>query len=81
MAAVKFPALEVNFWDGTTLKLPIPSNGNDVDAYKSVAPKATLLCLSFRASSQAESSFCKDFFRAFRLNSFHTKFPMQNENI
>ncbi|KAF5931095.1 hypothetical protein HYC85_031968 [Camellia sinensis] len=53
MAAVKFPALEVNYSDGTTLKLPMTSSGNGVDAYKSVVPKATLLCLSFRASSQA----------------------------
>ncbi|XP_058198411.1 uncharacterized protein LOC131313934 isoform X1 [Rhododendron vialii] len=53
MAAVKFPGLEVNFTDGTALKLPITSNGNDVDACKSSVPKATLLCLSFRASSQA----------------------------
>ncbi|XP_028069553.1 uncharacterized protein LOC114272076 isoform X5 [Camellia sinensis] len=52
MAAVKFPALEVNYSDGTTLKLPMTSSGNGVDAYKSVVPKATLLCLSFRASSQ-----------------------------
>ncbi|XP_028069552.1 uncharacterized protein LOC114272076 isoform X4 [Camellia sinensis] len=51
--AVKFPALEVNYSDGTTLKLPMTSSGNGVDAYKSVVPKATLLCLSFRASSQA----------------------------
>lgn len=53
MAAVKFPALEVNYSDGTTLKLPMTSSGNGVDAYKSVVPNATLLCLSFRASSQA----------------------------
>ncbi|CAH2041658.1 unnamed protein product [Thlaspi arvense] len=52
MAAVKFPSLEVNHSDGTTLKLPITCNGNEVDSYKSVVPKATLLCLSFRASSQ-----------------------------
>lgn len=52
MAAVKFPGLEVNFTDGTALKLPITSNGNDVNACKSSVPKATLLCLSFRASSQ-----------------------------
>lgn len=51
MAAVKFPALEVNYSDGKTVKLPITSNG-DVDADKSAIPKVSLLCLSFRANSQ-----------------------------
>jgi len=52
MAAVKFPTIEASYSDGRTVKLPIASNGNDVEAYKSGVPKATLLCLSFRASSQ-----------------------------
>ncbi|XP_059627075.1 uncharacterized protein LOC132269856 isoform X2 [Cornus florida] len=52
MAAVKFPALEVNYSDGTGLKLPIASNGDDV-VDRSDVPQASLLCLSFRASSQS----------------------------
>jgi ATPase complex subunit ATP10 len=47
MAAVKFPALEVNYSDGKTVKLPITSNGDIVDADKSAIPKVSLLCLSF----------------------------------
>ncbi|KAJ9178017.1 hypothetical protein P3X46_009937 [Hevea brasiliensis] len=53
MAAVKFPNLEVSFSDGKTLKLPFGSNRNVADAESSTIPKASLLCLSFRASSQA----------------------------
>ena len=52
MAAVKFPALEVNYSDGTTVKLPKTSNGDIVDVNKLAIPKASLLCLSFRANSQ-----------------------------
>lgn len=52
MAAVKFPLLEVNYSDGTTLKLPITADKNDADAHKKDVPKASLLCLTFRASSQ-----------------------------
>ncbi|CAK9186790.1 unnamed protein product [Ilex paraguariensis] len=66
MAAVKFPALEVNYSDGSSLKLPIASDGNDVDAYKSDVPKASLLCLSFRANSQGMTdSWCVPFLDAF----------------
>lgn len=50
--AMKFPDFEVNFSDGRTLKLPIRSNGNVADDDASAIPKASLLCLSFRASSQ-----------------------------
>ncbi|KAL2536182.1 ATPase assembly factor ATP10 [Forsythia ovata] len=46
MTAMKFPALEVSYPDGVSDKLPISS-------VKSDAPKASVLCLSFRASSQA----------------------------
>lgn len=53
MAAVKFPEIQVNYSDGKTLKLPITSNGDIVDAEKAAIPKATLICLSFRANSQA----------------------------
>ncbi|KAK9280224.1 hypothetical protein L1049_013911 [Liquidambar formosana] len=52
MAAMKFPALEVNYSDGRSIKLPFSFNNNDVDAHDSAIPKASLLCLSFRASSQ-----------------------------
>lgn len=52
MAAVKFPAIEVNYSDSRTLKLPIAFNGDMVDTEKAAIPKATLLCLSFRANSQ-----------------------------
>ncbi|KAL8130105.1 hypothetical protein V2J09_019260 [Rumex salicifolius] len=44
--AVKFPGFEVSYADGNSVKLPIVVDGSE-------APKATLLCLSFRASSQA----------------------------
>lgn len=53
MAAVKFPNLEVNYSDGKTFKLPVVgSNGNAADGNISTNPKASILCLSFRASSQ-----------------------------
>lgn len=54
MAALKFPTLEVNYSGSKTLKLPVTSNknGNVADADNSPIPNATLLCLSFRASSQ-----------------------------
>ncbi|KAI3450649.1 hypothetical protein Pfo_007314 [Paulownia fortunei] len=52
MAAVKFPTLEVNYSDGSSLKLPITSDRDDANGSKSDIPKASLLCLSFRASSQ-----------------------------
>ncbi|GAB2274672.1 hypothetical protein Dimus_009443 [Dionaea muscipula] len=42
--AVKFPSLEVNYSDGRTVKLPFGSEANGL--------QSTLLCLSFRASSQ-----------------------------
>ncbi|KZV47186.1 hypothetical protein F511_05237 [Dorcoceras hygrometricum] len=51
-AAAKFPVLEVNYSNGSSLKLPLTSNGNDENTPKLNVPKATLLCLSFRASSQ-----------------------------
>ncbi|RVX20221.1 hypothetical protein CK203_004770 [Vitis vinifera] len=66
MAAMKFPALEVNYSDGRSLKLPISSHGNEAGTSKLDIPKASLLCLSFRASSQAMiDSWSKPFFDAF----------------
>jgi ATPase complex subunit ATP10 len=56
IAAVKFPDREVTYSDGKTLKLPIASNGDMVAADKADIPKATLLCLSFRANSQVRTS-------------------------
>nr|AKM76489.1 AT1G08220-like protein [Monsonia marlothii] len=53
MAAQKFPAFEVNYSDGRTLKLPVIFNGNAANADGMPNPKASLLCLSFRANSQA----------------------------
>ncbi|KAL2937513.1 Valine--tRNA ligase [Bienertia sinuspersici] len=50
--AVKFPTLEVSYSDGKNFKLPFGSDGNVVETTKMDLPKATLLCLSFRASSQ-----------------------------
>lgn len=52
IAARKFPTLEVNYPDGSSLKLPVTSKENDANASTSDIPKASLLCLSFRASSQ-----------------------------
>ncbi|BBH05069.1 hypothetical protein Prudu_016355 [Prunus dulcis] len=56
--AVKFPDLEVNYSDGKISKLPIGSNGNGnvAAANKAEIPKASLVCLSFRASSQIRST-------------------------
>lgn len=57
MAAVKFPDIEVNYSAGKLLKLPFRYNGNGnvADANMSALPKASLLCLSFRASSQVRN--------------------------
>ncbi|CAK7332093.1 unnamed protein product [Dovyalis caffra] len=66
-AAVKFPDVEVNYSNGTSLKLPIRSDGNVVGADATAFPNATLMCLSFRASSQAmTNSWSVPFLEAFR---------------
>uniref|UniRef100_A0A2P2IR58 Uncharacterized protein n=1 Tax=Rhizophora mucronata TaxID=61149 RepID=A0A2P2IR58_RHIMU len=66
-AAMKFPDLEVCCSDGRTIKLPVRSNGNEVDSAISDIPKASLLCLSFRASSQMMiNSWTVPFLNAFR---------------
>lgn len=54
MAAVKFPTLDVDFSDGSSMKLPITSSGNDSGGDRVDVPKASLLCLSLRASSQVK---------------------------
>ena len=51
MVARKFPAVDVEYSDGRKLKLPIIFNGNGVDADKFAIPKASLVCLYFRANS------------------------------
>lgn len=53
-ASVKFPTLEVNYSDGSSTKLPITSDGDNASASKSDTLKASLVCLSFRASSQVK---------------------------
>ncbi|XP_048424816.1 uncharacterized protein LOC125470196 [Pyrus x bretschneideri] len=68
MAAVKFPDLEVNYSDGKILKLPVHFNGNGnvAEANKLEVPKASLVCLSFRASSQGMiNSWSAPFLHAF----------------
>lgn len=58
--AVKFPGFEVSYADGKSVKLPVVMDGSE-------APKATLLCLSFRASSQAMiNSWSMTFFEGFK---------------
>lgn len=52
MAAVKFPALDVTYSDGTNLSLPTVFNAKGVDTSTVTVPNASLMCLSFRASSQ-----------------------------
>lgn len=51
-AATKFPSLEVSYSDGINLKLPTTFNGIKGDSNTLAVPKASLMCLSFRASSQ-----------------------------
>ncbi|KAL5580176.1 hypothetical protein UlMin_012618 [Ulmus minor] len=81
MVARKFPSIEVNFSDGKAFKLPIVSggNGDSVDADKLDIPKASLLCLTFRASSQSMvDSWSLPFVDAFRdsknVNLFQVSF-------
>ncbi|XP_038900439.1 uncharacterized protein LOC120087664 isoform X1 [Benincasa hispida] len=68
MAAVKFPEFEVSYSDGKTLKLPIKIDTDVVEDNSSASalPMATLLCLSFRANSQAMiDSWSAPFLNAF----------------
>jgi ATPase complex subunit ATP10 len=53
-SAIKFPVLAVTFSNGKSLKLPIAPNSNEVDTESLVVPKVSLVCLSFRASSQVQ---------------------------
>ncbi|XP_047317347.1 uncharacterized protein LOC124920828 [Impatiens glandulifera] len=64
--SVMFPAIDVDCPDGATLKLPIVGN----NAHESNPPKATLICLSFRASAQAMiDTWSIPFFESFRNSS------------
>ncbi|KAK0605816.1 hypothetical protein LWI29_030987 [Acer saccharum] len=66
MAAVKFPNLDVSFSGGRTLKLPVCASGDVVDAVKSTVPKVSIVCLAFRANSQAMiDSWSMPFLEAF----------------
>nr|AKM76486.1 AT1G08220-like protein [Geranium phaeum] len=53
MVATKFPPLEVSYSDGRVLKLPIIPNGKAPNAEGTPNRKASLVCLSFRANSEA----------------------------
>ncbi|KAF7805661.1 Mitochondria isoform 1 [Senna tora] len=64
--AMKFPDLEVISSDGKTAKLPIHLSKDVADADKSSVLKASLLCLTFRANSQAMvNSWSMPFIEAF----------------
>ncbi|KAH1082899.1 hypothetical protein J1N35_022660 [Gossypium stocksii] len=66
IAARKFPAVDVIYSDGTKSKLPIVFDASGVDASKLAVPEASLVCLSFRAYSQAMvDSWSKPFYDAF----------------
>ncbi|KAL0884602.1 hypothetical protein Bca101_008583 [Brassica carinata] len=63
VSAVKFPELAVTLSNGKVLKLPITS---EVNAESLAVPKVSLVCLSFRASSQEMiSSWSKPFLESF----------------
>nr|AKM76492.1 AT1G08220-like protein [Pelargonium citronellum] len=67
LEAVRFPALEVTYSDGKTLKLPIISD-RKADNAESM-PKASLICLTFRAMSlEMVNSWCVPFLDAFNAS-------------
>ncbi|KAF3574949.1 hypothetical protein F2Q69_00059829 [Brassica cretica] len=59
VSAVKFPELAVTLSSGKVLKLPVTSGSSEVNAESLVVPKVSLVCLSFRASSQMDPIQCK----------------------
>ncbi|WZY94489.1 hypothetical protein YC2023_066818 [Brassica napus] len=62
VSAVKFPEFAVTLSSGKVLKLPVTSGSSEVNAESLVVPKVSLVCLSFRASSQEMiSSWSKPF--------------------
>ncbi|KAI3822842.1 hypothetical protein L1987_10441 [Smallanthus sonchifolius] len=70
MAAVKFPQIEVNYSNGKCSKLPITTFGSETESMKADVPKAILMCLSFRATSQEMTdSWSAPFIEAFKDSS------------
>ncbi|XP_010475612.1 PREDICTED: mitochondrial ATPase complex subunit ATP10-like isoform X1 [Camelina sativa] len=66
VSAMKFPALAVTFSNGESLTLPVTPNSNEVNTEDLAVPKVSLVCLSFRASSQEMiSSWSKPFLESF----------------
>ncbi|ERN01284.1 uncharacterized protein LOC18429366 isoform X1 [Amborella trichopoda] len=66
MVAKKFPALDVEFSNGRKIKLPIAYEEKESNANQMAIPHSSLLCLHFRASSQAMiDSWSKPFEDAF----------------
>ncbi|KAJ0250716.1 ATPase complex subunit [Hirschfeldia incana] len=66
VSAVKFPELAVTLSNGKVLKLPFTSSGIEVNKESFALPKVSLVCLSFRASSQEMiSSWSKPFLDTF----------------
>ncbi|KAA3458597.1 Mitochondria isoform 1 [Gossypium australe] len=66
IAARKFPAVDVIYSDGRKSKLPIVFDASGIDASKLAVPEASLVCLSFRANSQAMvDSWSKPFYDTF----------------
>ncbi|KAL1155078.1 hypothetical protein V6Z11_A08G000300 [Gossypium hirsutum] len=66
--ARKFPAVDVIYSDGRKSKLPIVFDASGIDASKLAVPEASLVCLSFRANSQAMvDSWSKPFYDAFMM--------------
>ncbi|KAG2320131.1 hypothetical protein Bca52824_013344 [Brassica carinata] len=66
VSAMKFPVLTVTSSNGKSMKLPITSNCNEVNKESLAVPKVSLVCLSFRASSQEMiSSWSKPFIESF----------------
>ncbi|KAF8110316.1 hypothetical protein N665_0085s0044 [Sinapis alba] len=65
-SAMKFPVLAGTFSNGKSMKLPITSNSNEFNKESLAVPKVSLVCLSFRASSQEMiSSWSKPFIESF----------------
>eukprot|EP01018_Ginkgo_biloba_P018061 Gb_05631 [translate_table: standard] len=73
IAAKRFPPLVVEFTDGRKLAFPLDDGKPDGDMQgigKTVIPHVTLLCLSFRANSQAMiDSWSLPFLEAFKTKS------------
>ncbi|PPR91827.1 hypothetical protein GOBAR_AA28857 [Gossypium barbadense] len=66
IAARKFPAMDVIYSDGRKSKLPIVFDASGVDSSKLAVPEGSLVCLPFRANSQAMvDSWSKPFYDAF----------------